>query len=629
MITVTANGKQLDLFEGEDINLTYQINNISDISTRNSTYSNTIKFPKTSKNISIFENLGINGNTSLVPYKKLPCTYKSDTIPIISSGYMQVMETNNDSFDAAIFDGIINLSERIKGQKLSDLDFGEYNHFLTETLWLDSHNNLEGYTYPFADYGGKYDGDLWQIEYQVPALFLSTLWKMIFKQNGYTFEGDLFDSEDFKRKIITPNSGIEVTNVAPSTDSLDSSYSTTTETGFYSGNNRVTHNFIMPLSFTNGNTNNFIVTNGEIISNYTGRIKVELTPDLLEFYGGISTLLYRNGTVVLANNSLATPQSAFIDIAVGDVLKVETEAMSSYYNYDPDYNDEYNDGDVYDFQNSATLSLFEVSGGRLIDFSELYVDVEQSAFIKSIMQHYGLIITSTSENNLVFLTMEDLLKNRTNAEDWTDKVIAIESENYSLNDYARNNRMKFKYEENNEDSFIPQRQDGNLFIDNEHLAEEKDLFTSIFRVRDFSFYNSQGILKQIPLWEQKESNGTIQYNPIKSDLSLLRHEKSNKIFNYKLYDEGAVSQYAGRLSSVSDDDCDFDYFINNYYSELSKLLNKNKKVTMNAYLNDIDLMNLSFNRLKYLKQTGKYYYLNSVKSNSKGTSKIEMFELND
>ncbi|KQC33395.1 hypothetical protein AAU57_08770 [Nonlabens sp. YIK11] len=629
MNTVTVNGKQLDLYEGEEINLTYQINNISDISTRNSTYSNTISFPKTSRNITIFENLGINGNTSNVPYRKLPCSYNSDTIPIISSGYMQVRETNKDSFDAAIFDGIINLSEKIKGKKLSDLDFGEYNHFLTETLWLDSHSNTNGYTYPFADYGGKFSGDLWQIEYQLPALFLSTLWDMIFTQNGYTYEGDLFESEDFKRKIITPNKGLDVVNIPPSNDSLISSYTSSDEGGFYQGQNRVTHYFPMPLSLTNGSTTSFRISNGNIISNYTGRIKVELTPDLLEYYGGCSTEILRNGNVVLNNRSLNTTQTAFIDVAVGDVLRVQTKAESQYYDYDPDFNDEYDEGYVYDFSNIATLSLYEVSGGRLIDFSKLYVDVDQSAFIKSIMQHYGLIVSATNGNNLKFLTMEDLLKNRANAEDWTDKVISIESENYSLNDYARNNRMRFKYEENNEELLVPQRQDGNLFIDNEHLAEEKDLFTSIFRVRNFSIYNSQGALKQIPLWKTKETNGTIQYEPIKSDLSLLRHEKPNKIFNYKLYDNGAVSSYAGLISSVSDDDCDFDYFINNYYSELTKLLNKNKKVTINAFLTDIDLMNLSFIRLKYLKQTGKYYYLNTVKSNSKGTSKIEMFELND
>jgi hypothetical protein len=86
---IIIDGEYLDLYPNESINLNIQINNISDITTRNSSYTNSLNIPRTAKNQRLLGYVGVMGNTTNVPYRLLRCRYLRDTITVLYNGYLQ------------------------------------------------------------------------------------------------------------------------------------------------------------------------------------------------------------------------------------------------------------------------------------------------------------------------------------------------------------------------------------------------------------------------------------------------------------------------------------------------------------------------------------------------------------
>jgi len=81
------------------------------------------------------------------------------------------------------------------------------------------------------------------------------------------------------------------------------------------------------------------------------------------------------------------------------------------------------------------------------------------------------------------------------------------------------------------------------------------------------------------------------------------------------------SPYLSRLN------IDYQYYFDTYYSKFSDLLNNYRKIEASILLSSIDIYNLDFEKLIYLKQTGQYYLLNSVQYTEGNISKVELIEL--
>ncbi|WP_339875192.1 hypothetical protein [Olleya marilimosa] len=212
MKRINVNGVDLDLYLDDKINLNITLNDISDISTRNSTYSNTIKIPRTANNVEVFEFLGVLGNTSTKPYEKVRCDYYVNDLPIINNGYLQITKTTEDEFSIVIYDGVIDLQERIKGKYISELEFLDlYIHNRNTTLVVNSLDNTEGYIYAFQqniEGGALNDLSSVTTNYLMPSFFVKTIFTQIFTEAGYTVAGDLFDDEEFASEVFSMGSGV-------------------------------------------------------------------------------------------------------------------------------------------------------------------------------------------------------------------------------------------------------------------------------------------------------------------------------------------------------------------------------------------------------------------------------------
>ncbi|MDP2686438.1 MAG: hypothetical protein Q8O62_04400 [Aequorivita sp.] len=563
------------------------------------------------------------GNVSTVPYRKVNCNYTQNDVPLIRDGYLQVTDTTEETFKVVMYSGIIDLEERLKDKKLEDLNLTEYNHFITKDSYLDSFGNTEGYIYALANYGAELDTfNPIRIEYQAPCMFMHTIWDKIFTEAGYTYEGDIIESGDFKNKLVTPTNGWEIIESATtetflmtfSIDELDEFDTNNTPT-------TITYN----LEFNADTTpSGFTITSATAITSTIDAVcKFDITTTFDINEGDLVLRYFKNGSLIYGEviNKVDTGSTRndtiYVEVESGDTITGTVEATTT----------TFDDGLHWwiDFTLNSEFDITEQSGGegQLIEMNNLYKGVTQTAFIKDIMQHFGIILKTVDNNHLEFTTMQKLLGDKENAEDWTDKYVYVSNEDYVLKDYGINNYMKYTYEKDVTEFDY----DGVLIVNNEHLDYEKTLFTSIFKIRETSFFRGGNLLYSVPLWlsELKDLVTTIKVQT--ANLSLFNYYHSAETFNLELYSTGPSTSHSANWPFLQQEDIEYQYFIDNYYSNIKLLLDRNKVVTATMNFNEIDLRNLDFLRLKYFKQTGKYYYLNMVKGSTNGLNTTELVEI--
>ena len=215
--------QRLDLSDGLSNLLTYAIDDIKDIGSRNTAFSKTIVLPGTANNNTRFghlfdvtvmnqyddtqDNVNYNFNAS----KEAACTIFQNHIQVFK-GVIRVLKVviNNDvpEYECAVFGELTGLVSAIGNGKLEDLDFSAYDHVLSIANVTGSWDNMNGsgYYYPLADYGNVSTN---KIDYQLsafrPALAVKEYLDKIFQTAGYAYEFLLGDTARFKTQRVPNN----------------------------------------------------------------------------------------------------------------------------------------------------------------------------------------------------------------------------------------------------------------------------------------------------------------------------------------------------------------------------------------------------------------------------------------
>jgi hypothetical protein len=216
---IIVEGERLDLYPNSSVSLNVKLNDISDISTRNSTYSNTSKVPATSRNKKIFGFLGVSGNKSVAPYRKLNCRYFKNGLAVIVDGYIQVTKTTDKEFYFVLYDGVIDLSEKLLDKKIGDLaGVAILNHTRTSSGVQLSLGNVEGYIYAVQrNHKINLSDDINGVDLPagitlnrfMPSFFVKTIFTLILDEAGYEYEGEIFDNLEFADEVFTMSKGAE------------------------------------------------------------------------------------------------------------------------------------------------------------------------------------------------------------------------------------------------------------------------------------------------------------------------------------------------------------------------------------------------------------------------------------
>lgn len=609
------NGIKMDLYPNSVRN-TFQINNIAELKDRQANYSNRIKLPPTPNNIEALESFKIIGSNSRIVYSRIEARYIVQGYELISKGTAIIPESDFD-ISVIVYSGNSGLFNSIKGFRVNTLPFEDLNHILDISVWENSLNNSEGYIYALADFGYYPESQFVEVSRQAPSLFMHTIWDKILTEAGFTYSGDVFQNADFLTEVIPPKFGYSVENstVTETDEGTSTAPNLTIEEGPFSN-----QTFIVKTFELSGSLGPDITREGNNVrSNFTGTLRISLDYVYSITTGRADVILVKNGNDnIIDFLDQGSPQSFVYEIAVetGDLLRFDLRGVTQ-------------DNGIFHTVNvtsSLSVSFSKLDGGLYIDFNKIAINDLRSDFLKDVMQRYGIIYRQTSDTHYEFKQLEELLNDRDNAEDWSEKLSSLGKEKYKIGRYGQKSEASYRYEEN-----VEAHKDGSFFVDDQTLPEEVTIFSSIFTISELSSERVDGNqLRALRVWEPDfDGNTLVEVKNVEDKSRIFRVQFINSNFDAQFILPGSTTTIDGPTPFLSLEKIDMAFYLSNFYPGVSRLLNRAKLQSAEFVLTVEDAYNLDFFRLKYLKQTGQYYYLNKVSNFREGRiSNVELVQSN-
>lgn len=606
---VYINGEKIETYNNY-FALTRQNNDIADISNRNADFSENIKIPKTSKNISVLETAGLIGRNSEIPYKKnIVEIVDADTgTHIVKNGYAVLINTEEKEYNLSVFSGNINFFKAIENLTLTEVGISDLNHIKDLTNVKDTWtNNTLPYRYIIADYNGKYltTGNRVNIDYQVPSASVKYLWERIFNYIDFQYEGAIFTNEEFIDLWLTYPK--PVPRIAPVFQLISNQNSLIVQQYFYDGNaliNRYGIN-LLPYSITGTNIN----TIGNIQKIVTGgTYKIELSGSVYspwnnQTYDSVIFRLFDNLGVLIQENTINSGQNIVFTASVDYTFILISEAYSQ----------------INSLTGGFTTIINKVVGYTL-GFDQAFIDFKVSDFIKEILIRFALTpFTIPNSNKVKFLTLDEIFQNP-NIQDWTNKFHGVTNESYVLSRYAQNNLLKFKYNDENQN-----HNDANLKVKNENIKEEVTLFSS----RIFSPNKKESeIGKVYTIWEKNiKDNNTVEYKELENRFYFLRSEKINSEIEIgsDFLNSHINSSFFYKENYYK---CSWRELVNTWYRNINKLLDFTKVITANIYIKPYEYSQIKMYEMVFINQLGSYFLINKISNFiPKKNTKVELIKV--
>ena len=210
MLRLTIDGNEIELYENEPVNLSYQFADIQQINASSSSFSQTFRVPLTKKNQDYF---GAVNEFGLIPdwdpKTKVDAELTYNTIPVMR-GFVQVkaiyvQKGKYADVELVFFGETANLSRDIGDGMLTDLDLSSYDHTLNatniEASWSGSLSS-GAIRYGLIDKGQNWfanqTDNIWSASNPLehgdftPYFRVSKLLEEILEGAGYTMDSDFF-----------------------------------------------------------------------------------------------------------------------------------------------------------------------------------------------------------------------------------------------------------------------------------------------------------------------------------------------------------------------------------------------------------------------------------------------------
>ena len=607
MLVIRVNNSFELEIPNETITYNLQVNDISDLKSRQCNYTNSFSIPKSRTNVYFFKQLGYVGDVSNYPYEKVNVDLIENGVFLLRNGWLDFQETSKE-YKLNIRDGAIDIFKAIENKTFGDdVDLSEINHQRNVGTVIGSFTN-ENYRYIINDYGGKTHLDnetKVNIDYLVPSVRYKYLWNKIFLTFGFNYIGDIFENTDFKDLWITYPKGI---------GDLDDDVELYAELSknFAGG---VFFNEQLPfptLNILKGSIDsNALIKNAVYIIPETERYKIEaqIFSKGSDYYAKFGFFVFLNGArigyweygeIAKLNLSLnagdriwVCPGTGGIDgfLARNYVVFSTTETPT------------------------ATKSFLRISKfNGTVSFSEELKNLKITDFFKETLNLFGLTIFVDKDNNYIFKTFNERLK--ADVIDWTDKYKERTSETYTPKSYGQRNYFTQKYNQEKES-----HSDGYFDISNKNIDEFKNVISSIFYSAEKEFVNFKltpthtEIVAPNLLWSKEVSENTgiqqIKYKELSNRFQLIRVKEVDvtTIFRSEFLDQ---ENFANRIPIANNFFTSYKDFVPKYYNNIKLLLEDFRLHKMKLNVNSIDIHNLDFDKIYYFEQEQNYYFLNKL-----------------
>jgi len=607
MLKILLNNEYLEIAQ-ETIKYTKQCNDISDLSSRETNYTDSFSIPKTPNNIQIFEGLGLNNDVSQIPYLKNTAQILDNGMPLVKNGWLDVKETTSE-FKINIYDGIIDLFKAIENKTFGeDVDLSEINHEKDLPTIVASFTN-EDYRYIINDFGGKthLSGGEINVDFLVPSVRVKYLWDKIFTTFGFNYVGNIFNSSDFEGLWLSYPKGVESPVLTLYCEFLDFDYGQGILYNLARPNN-------LPFNTVNFFFGNVMQSNKYVIPE-TGYYKM-LFKGIEEFSQGFSGNFFRpislrvNGVTILNNQSF-NEISIILPLNIGDV--VDTANLTRRRSGTRAVRD-FRELKIYKFTNTD------------VSFTDEFKQLRITDFFKEIINRFALTIFINKDGNYIFKTFDERLQS--GVVDWSEKYHSRFSETYTVKSYAQQNIFKQEYQDERNDY-----NDGFFSISNIKLLDTKIIINSkIFSAeKDLISFNINNLSSELVtptlLWDKDPvEGGGINYKPLNKRFYFLRNKTINKNAVLKSEIIGA-SQSVTSLPIANFNITSFKDFVPKYYGNIEFLLNEFRMHKIKLALNSIDFINLDFDKIYYFLQEQNYYILNKITFEGGKLSNAEFYRI--
>ncbi|MXN91289.1 hypothetical protein GR160_08610 [Flavobacterium sp. Sd200] len=645
------NGQLTDLDAGTVIAQTKQVNDLNSIDNRQANYTNKFKLPKTANNMRIMQFLTLPGNASNVPYQKNECSLYSHTGECFVYKGWAVVTDGGDSYDVAVYDGIIDLYKAIENKTLADVGLQQLDHIKNVSAVINSWQNTSlPYRYILADYNG--DTGLTNgtpgntqpqvnIDYLVPSVNVAWLWNKIFEEfnNGIQPGGSVFLTQAFKQLWMTFPKG-----------------QVRTETSDVSLFKCADYHFIQSTSYPAERKTyyaKFISTsvyNSELLSN-TGGIHLKVL-NTATYKLKIKAKLYGH-----RDRASHIHKDSYLKIGKNCENIIATRTGNNIINiFDQEpyliYGEEF-EATSNPFQLNAYDSICMVIGGQgtdsyelnenwpgdefeaelirtdplSIDFSTALTDFSIKDFMNEVVHRFGLTLFKDKfSSDYTFLTLQEQLQ-AADVADWSSKFVKKVTENYTNGSYAKKNWFKYAY--NDKEST---HNDGYIGIENVNLSDTRDVIKSKIyspeRIPTRYLGYDSNVYK---LWEKETVENpepdepTVTYKALDKRYYFINAaQNTNRPIIVRSNDLN-IQSTTSAFYSESYYGLKFQEIINQYYAPLQSVLNRAVTITAQLWLTDVDIANFDFKKLYYIEQLSSYFLVNKINNYIPG--KITQCEL--
>jgi len=620
-LRLIINDIEIELPANFEVARTKQVNDIGELSKRQSNYTFNLKLPKTKKNQLAFDNLGAYTDTSRIPYQRNDTFLYNDTGQCeIYNGWSVIKETTN-TYNITIYDGAIDFYKAIENKVLTDIGISELNHTKNTATVVASWDITSPYRYIVSDYNGKIffnDGtnDVLNIDYLVPSVNVKWLWDKVHTFFGFTYTGNIFNVEEFTNLWMTFPKGLSNADLVPELIYDNSSFS---DTGAYSEFTRyVKHLTPAPTEgeFLFGEIAFQVEESATYIFEQTGNV-------ILDTREGSAIVETEIGLINLAKNVenfTTDPPTALFD--TNSVMTLEAGETVFWY-----IRSTGNDIVTVDYSIDFNIKVKKLEGEE-IDFEDALINFKVKDFINEVLWRFCLTpFKDKYTNNIDYITFAEWIQN-TNYYDWSDRFNVVNGEKYIYSNYAQVNNLTYKYNDKEGDF-----NDGVLTINNVNLKSNTDIIRS--RIYSPDSAKSQifdEIYNIYPLWSKEsreDANGDIE----------VRYKSKDKRFYFLRSEETEVSSFIGSesLSEVQNLTAfpresyyrlSFNDIVQDYYIQIYGILNDTRVIQANVLLDDDLITNIDFQRLVYIKQLGNYYIINKIPNYvSRGLYNVELIRV--
>jgi len=585
----------LDLPDHEVVAINKFVNNIGELSLRKSDFTREFKVKRTREMEKLFENAGLINSQTNIPYGLNDCIVLVGGLEQIRKGRAKLIRRDDDYYYISVYSGAKNIFDDIGKLTLNDLDLSDLSHTWGLNTCVASVENDLDYQYLLFDSSDD-GGIIPNTSVGPPSLSaaantlrpfvkLKRIWDQIWIDQGITVASDADSNALFLRmfQIIS-----------------------TTKTSSFNISSLLVRYHSPQTSLPTGVRTNLNLINKESDPSNLGMYKARVTGK--HYFSLI--ILRHDGLLDVNINGV---------VASVDIIEVVNEQTflgpvpTIYFSIDLVSSDRvdlfYTAGTG--FNSIATCSCINIEPtsigyGSLVN-PEMYLEgMKQSDFVKAVCNYFCLIPDyDPLTNTLNFWSLNNILKNRIIAKDWSAFLSVDDSEmSYAISGYEQKNTLKWK----EGDDIGAGNGDGYITCNNQNLEKEKELIKLPISFCDSVIHQGEAMARIA--W-YKSTEGSSDYTEQESiSTRWVTKEDTTLAVTYT---------YGGYTHSVSSPKKASSEMLSigkniNFYAAVQNMITNPKLLTVKMNLPSVEIQNLNHAIPIFLEQYSEYFYVNQVKN---------------